>query len=185
MASGPLPPPPVNDKPGSFTWLEWYRQLRNYVSTSGSVPWYIINFAGSNITDIAQRDHNNLQGLQGGAAGQMYHVTSAEKTRLANNINTGNINYQVPLTGFSITLGNTDNNLILKPAGTLASGTVTMPVSPIDGQLVTISSTQVVTALTVSANAGQTLNGTITTIAVNGYASWVYRSADTTWYRMG
>jgi len=77
MASGPLPPPPVNDKPGSFTWLEWYRQLRNYVSTSGSVPWYIINFAGSNITDIAQRDHNNLQGLQGGAAGQMYHVNSS------------------------------------------------------------------------------------------------------------
>ena len=115
----------------------------------------------------------------------MYHVTSAEKTRITDNINTGNINYQVPLTGFSITLGNTDNNLILKPAGTLASGTITMPASPIDGQLVTISSTQVVTALTVNANAGQTLNGTITTIAVNGYASWVYRSADTTWYRMG
>lgn len=80
-----LPPPPVNDKPGSFTWLEWYRQLRNYVSTSGSVPWYIINFAGSNITDIAQRDHNNLQGLQGGAAGQMYHVNSDTNTRLVNN----------------------------------------------------------------------------------------------------
>ena len=52
MANG-LPPPPVNDQPGSFAWLEWYRQLRNYVSTSGSVPWYIINFSGSNLTDIA------------------------------------------------------------------------------------------------------------------------------------
>ncbi len=74
----PLPPPPVNDKPGSFTWLEWYRQLRNYVSTSGSVPWYIINFAGSNITDIASRAHNNLQNLQGGASGQMYHLSLAQ-----------------------------------------------------------------------------------------------------------
>ena len=71
-----LPPPPVNDKPGSFTWLEWYRQLRNYVSTSGSVPWYIINFAGSNITDIAKRDHGNLQGLQGGTTGERYHLTA-------------------------------------------------------------------------------------------------------------
>ena len=71
-----LPPPPINDKPGSFTWLEWYRQLRNYVSTSGSVPWYIINFAGSNITDIANRDHCNLQGLQGGTAGERYHLTA-------------------------------------------------------------------------------------------------------------
>ena len=73
-----LPPPPVNDKPGSFTWLEWYRQLRNYVSTSGSVPWYIINFAGSNITDIVNRDHGNLQGLQGGTAGERYHLTAAQ-----------------------------------------------------------------------------------------------------------
>ena len=77
MAQG-LPPPPVNDQPGSFTWLEWYRQLRNYVSTSGSVPWYIINFAGSNITDIAARDHGNLQGLQGGTAGEHYHLTAAQ-----------------------------------------------------------------------------------------------------------
>lgn len=81
---GTLPPPPVNDKPGSFVWLEWYRQLRNYVSTSGSVPWYIINFAGSNITDIALREHNNLQGLQGGAAGQMYHMTSDMHTAISN-----------------------------------------------------------------------------------------------------
>ncbi len=78
-----LPPPPVNDKPGSFTWLEWYRQLRNYVSTSGSVPWYIINFAGSNITDIASRAHNNLQNLQGGASGQMYHLDSTDYTNLS------------------------------------------------------------------------------------------------------
>jgi hypothetical protein len=73
-----LPPPPINDKPGSFTWLEWYRQLRNYVSTSGSVPWYIINFAGSNITDIALREHNNMQGVQGGASGEKYHLTNAQ-----------------------------------------------------------------------------------------------------------
>jgi hypothetical protein len=84
MASG-LPPPPVNDKPGSFTWLEWYRQLRNYVSTSGSVPWYIINFSGSNITDIASRAHANLQNLQGGTTGEMYHLTDAEYTALPTN----------------------------------------------------------------------------------------------------
>ena len=82
MASTGLPPPPINDAPGSFTWLEWYRQLRNYVSTSGSVPWYIINFAGSNITDIANRLHNQLQGLQGGTAGEMYHLTAAQHSAL-------------------------------------------------------------------------------------------------------
>ena len=78
-----LPPPPINDQPGSFTWMEWYRQLRNYVSTSGSVPWYIIDFAGSNITDIAARAHNNLQGLQGGTSGEQYHLTAAQYSALA------------------------------------------------------------------------------------------------------
>jgi hypothetical protein len=80
MAS--LPPPPINDSPGSFTWLEWYRQLRNYVSTSGSIPWSIINFAGSNITDIATRLHNSLQGLQGGTSGEMYHLSQTQYDNL-------------------------------------------------------------------------------------------------------
>ena len=80
--AGTLPPPPINDKPGSFTWLEWYRQLRNYVSTSGSVPWYIINFSGSNITDIALRAHDNLQGVQGGTAGEHNHLTNAQVSAL-------------------------------------------------------------------------------------------------------
>jgi len=81
MATG-LPPPPINDQPGSFTWLEWYRQLRNYISTNGSVPWYVINFAGSNITDIATRDHDQLQNLDGGTAGEHYHLTAAQHSAL-------------------------------------------------------------------------------------------------------
>lgn len=83
MASG-LPPPPVNDKPGSFTWMEWYRQLRNYVATSGSIPWYIINFSGSKLTDIASRNHNQLQSLQGGSANEMYHLSAAQYSTLGN-----------------------------------------------------------------------------------------------------
>jgi hypothetical protein len=79
-----LPPPPLNDKPGSFTWLEWYRQLRNYIATSGSVPWYIINFAGSKIQDIADRSHNSLQGIQGSSAGEAFHITSTVYTTLQN-----------------------------------------------------------------------------------------------------
>lgn len=86
MPTTTLPPPPVNDKPGSFAWLEWYRQLRAYVSTSGSVPWYIINFAGSNITDIALRDHNQLQGVQGGTTGQKFHLTQDQYSAISNSL---------------------------------------------------------------------------------------------------
>lgn len=78
-----LPPPPVQDQQGSFAWLEWYRQLRNYISTSGSVPWYLINFSGSTITDIADRSHQNLQALQGGTTGERYHLTAAQHAALS------------------------------------------------------------------------------------------------------
>ncbi len=83
----PLAPPPVQDSPGSFAWLEWYRQLRNYITQSGSVPWNIINFAGSNITDIISRSHQNLQALQGGTTSQYYHLTQSKHGEVNNNLN--------------------------------------------------------------------------------------------------
>lgn len=73
-----LPPPPTNDPTGSFAWLEWFRKLRAYVSTTGSVPWSIINFAGSTLSSIASRSHQVLQALQGGTTGEYYHLTSGE-----------------------------------------------------------------------------------------------------------
>ena len=81
-----LPPPPVNDQPGSWTWMEWYRQLRQYVATSGSVPWYIIDFAGSNITDISSRQHNQLQSVQGGTAGSYYHINADQYAAISNSL---------------------------------------------------------------------------------------------------
>ena len=208
MATG-LPPPPINDQPGSFTWLEWYRQLRNYISTNGSVPWYVINFAGSNITDIATRDHDQLQNIDGGTAGEHYHLTAAQHAALtagphntlsglqggtsgeyyhltANEVRNARNTLErvVPTTGFTNTIANTTSYYILEPAGTLATGTLTMPASPVNEQVVTITSTQIITALTHSPNTGQTLKGALTTITVDGNASWIYRTANTTWYRV-
>jgi len=115
MASG-LPPPPVNDAPGSFTWLEWYRQLRNYVSTSGSVPWYIINFSGSNITDIASRSHNQLQNLQGGSTNERYHLSLSQYNR-ANNY----CDVQTTTSGIALPTVPT----IIKPVTTVANNGIT------------------------------------------------------------
>lgn len=81
-----LPPPPTNDQTGSFAWLEWFRQLRNYITQTGSVPWSIIDFAGSTLSSIASRSHQVLQALQGGTTGEYYHVTSAKHSELVNNL---------------------------------------------------------------------------------------------------
>ena len=66
-----------------------------------------------------------------------------------------NYDYQTPATGFSYTF-TTSNTLVMNPAGTLATGTITMPASPSDGMTITFSSTKAISSLTVNANTGQT-----------------------------
>lgn len=81
-----LPPPPTNDAQDSYAWLEWFRQLRNYISTVGSVPWNIINFAGSTLSSIASRSHQVLQSLQGGTTGEYYHLTQNNYNEVTTNL---------------------------------------------------------------------------------------------------
>jgi len=92
--------------------------------------------------------------------------------------------YQVLTTGFSYTFATGITTLLIEPAGTLATGTITMPASPADGMVVTFSSTQQITALTVAANTGQTIGGTqVALMAANSAMSFVYRLSSLTWYR--
>lgn len=92
--------------------------------------------------------------------------------------------YQVLTTGFSYTFASGITTLLAQPAGTLATGTITMPGSPADGMVITFMSTQEVTALTIAGGAGQSIGGTQTTqLPANSAMSFVYRQSNTTWYR--
>ena len=133
MASVGLPPPPINDAPGSFTWLEWYRQLRSYISTSGSVPWYVIDFAGSNITDIAVRLHNQLQGLQGGTTGEMYHLTAAQHASLGDGDHNDLGNIQGGTTTQRYHLDETQYNWVVAGGGGGGGGTPSDTIPLMDG----------------------------------------------------
>jgi hypothetical protein len=77
-----LPPPPTGETYGTFPWLDWFHKLRLYISQTGALPWSVIDFTGSSIADIADTDHSKLDLLQGGSAGQYYHLTSAQHTDL-------------------------------------------------------------------------------------------------------
>jgi hypothetical protein len=60
-----LPPLPLGVLPGSGYWNDWYEKLRKIIND-------LISGAG----------HNTLAGLQGGSAGQYYHLTAAEYAAL-------------------------------------------------------------------------------------------------------
>lgn len=89
----------------------------------------------------------------------------------------------VPATGGSIKLNDGTNILFLDPAGTLATFSITFPVGSVDGQTLTILSTQTITALTLAAGTGQTLRATTTTIAANTAVRYVFSLNNQAWYK--
>lgn len=95
-----------------------------------------------------------------------------------------------PTTGFTITAARyTDQTHYLTPAGTLATGTFTLPTATNSrvGQIVRLWSTQIVTALTVNVSGGGTIQGTaLTAAAVNTPYAWqcVSTAGTGTWIRL-
>ena len=90
---------------------------------------------------------------------------------------------QVLATGFSITIDNRGQVVTINPAGVLATGTITMPKTPYDGQPIEVSTTQTITGLTVSANAGQTIKNAPTTLVAGSGFAYYYNAAALTWFR--
>ena len=68
----------------------------------------------------------------------------------------------------------------------IAALTLNMPVNPRDGQMVTVHSVSVVTALTMSGTpGGDTLVGALTALTAGGFGSWTYEKSASIWRRIG
>jgi hypothetical protein len=89
--------------------------------------------------------------------------------------------YQVLTTGFSYTFAAGTQVLVINPAGTLATGTITMPAAPADGMTITFSSSQQITALTMAGN-GASINNAVTLLPAKTSVTYVYRATGTTWW---
>lgn len=90
---------------------------------------------------------------------------------------------EVPLTGFTIQADAGVTRVLLKPAGTLATGTFTFPAAPFEGQEIHLSSTQTQTAITVAAPSGYTIVGAaVTALVAVTEVIWVH--IGTVWYRV-
>ena len=95
-----------------------------------------------------------------------------------------------PTTGFSITVPTPVSEqqwMLLQPAGTLAAGTITLPLntSTPDGTELLVTSTQTVTALTISLNGASAANGAPTTITANTFFRLRFVQSLNSWYRIG
>jgi hypothetical protein len=98
-------------------------------------------------------------------------------------IDFSNASLLTPVTGFSIIIGDAVQVVTFNPAGTLASGTLTTPANPADGQPLEVNTTQTITALTFQPSAGQTVNNAPTTLAAGSGFGYYYNAALATWFR--
>lgn len=88
--------------------------------------------------------------------------------------------------GGSTQLSNNVHQVILTNGSVIATHTLTLPATPVDGQYLGLAGgAGGVTTLTLSPSGGETINGTITTLLASTFASWQYRASDTTWWRVG
>lgn len=98
--------------------------------------------------------------------------------------NTTGYQITVPLTAFTLTFVNGQTYYLIRPAGTLATGTFTFEPNPGDGARECIRSTQIQTAVTISGNTGQTVGGTAVTAmpTANTTFCWLYQTSTSTWF---
>lgn len=77
MAQNPLGPPPPAKQDGAFD--RWMRLMYERVVKAGQILWSQIGFSGSNLTDIATRNHADLQNLN---TASYTHLSSTHASEL-------------------------------------------------------------------------------------------------------
>lgn len=103
----------------------------------------------------------------------------------------GTLDYYASVTTDTVTAAYTTRQVIINPAGTIAALTFVTPPSTnlVNGQRLGLCTTQIVTTLTTTAGSGTTLSNAPTALLVpvatgaGSCVEWIYRTANTTWYR--
>jgi len=99
------------------------------------------------------------------------------------------VNLSVPTTGFNITVPTPVSNdqwMLLQPAGTLATGTITLPLNTgvPDGTSVLITSTQEITSLTISLNGASAIYGAATNLSAGAATAIRFYQPTNSWYQI-
>lgn len=98
-------------------------------------------------------------------------------------------NLYVPGTGFNITVPTPVSNdqwMLLQPAGTLATGTITLPLNTgvPDGTTVLITTTQQITSLTIALNGATAIFGGVTSLAAGTATALRFYQPTNSWYQL-
>ena len=99
------------------------------------------------------------------------------------------VNLYVPGSGFNITVPTPVSEqqwMLLQPAGTLATGTITLPLNTgvPDGTTVLITTTQEITSLTIALNGASAIYGAVTALGAGCAAVYRFYQPTNSWYNI-
>ena len=99
------------------------------------------------------------------------------------------VNLFVPGNGFNITVPTPVSNdqwMLLQPAGTLATGTITLPLNTgvPDGTSVLITTTQEISSLTIALNGASAIYGGVTSLAAGTATALRFYEPTNSWYQI-
>jgi hypothetical protein len=99
------------------------------------------------------------------------------------------VNLYVPGSGFNITVPTPVSEqqwMLLQPAGTLASGTITLPLNTgvPDGTTVLITTTQEITSLTIALNGASAIFGAVTSLGAGCATVYRFYQPTNSWYNI-
>ena len=99
------------------------------------------------------------------------------------------VNLYVPGSGFNITVPTPVSNdqwMLLQPASTLATGTITLPLNTgvPDGTTVLITTTQEITSLTIALNGATAIYGGVTSLAAGTATAIRFYQPTNSWYQI-
>ena len=138
------------------------------VSAGDLIPMYVPNNGDARKVSVSQL--------------LAYFQTSFASPTVATNLYT-------PGAGFNVTVPTPISEqqwMIIQPAGTLATGTVTLPLNTgvPDGTEVLITTTQIITTFTLALNGASAAFGAPTTLAANAFFRVRFYQPTNSWYRI-
>lgn len=174
MAAGPITPPPYGDlKNLPVSYQQWFQRIRDYTNQIGTatIPWTQVSKAGSNLTDIATRNHNDLTNIFGGGTSDYYHLTSSQQASIS-----------ALTTISSLTTLSASSGYVLCNAGSGAF-VVNLPAASARKRLHLKKIDASANAITVTPNGADTIEGAATYLLNAQYKSiTIYSDGTSTWY---
>jgi hypothetical protein len=141
----------------------------------------ISQVSGANQIPVYDQNNGDARKMSVSALLQYFQATFAAPT-VATNLFT-------PGTGFNVAVPTPVSEqqwMVIQPAGTLASGTITLPLNTgtPDGTEVLVTTTQQITAFTLALNGASNAYGAPSTLAAQDFFRMRFYQATNSWYRI-